>query len=250
MLLAGRILVAVILVLGTWPPTVGAQAACSIAPEFEAIVAALGAQRVGACAEEAWTSVGVTELDVGGQHVKVADGALGQLTGGGLLVRDPGDGTAHFFGKDTTWAARTADGQMQRRAVPGADASAVTAPPPAAPARAPATAVADEDEDEPPARSRRSRLTPALSVRCSNLGNDIIANEGPMIGAAAVDGGRAATSMCRRAGQDYGALGVECFEAAHRRFTQTAGRMPPGSGRIAVDAMRADYDLCVEDAGE
>lgn len=239
----GRVLVAIVLGFSLRAVPAGAQVACSIAPEFEALVLALGTERFGACTEQAWTGVGITELDVGGQHVKVADGALGQLTTTALLVRDAGDGTVHFFGTDATWAARTADGQMQRRTVPGVEpASAPSVQRPPAPPVAPPTR-ASADDTRP-----RSKLTPALSIRCSNLGNDLIEESAPMVGAVAVDAGRATTQQCRRAGEEHGAIGVECFEAAHRRMMRLVGQMPPGSSDLAGDAMQAEHKLCVADA--
>jgi len=87
-----------------------------------------------------------------------------------------------------------------------------------------------------------SKLTSALSLRCSALGAETAAAYG------AADIGRITTDDCEDYGREHGEIGVTCYEMARREATRYSGRMATGSERIAIDAMFAQANECVRRA--
>lgn len=114
---AGAALLASVMLFATVlaPRTVAAQGACSLAPEFEAIVQAAGNQDIGPCIEDAWTSGGFFSMRVNDEFtVSIRDSDLVQETQRGILVMADGSGDPEFFGFDGSWWHRGPGGQFDR----------------------------------------------------------------------------------------------------------------------------------------
>jgi len=198
------------LLLAFLPAAARAEQSCTLAPAFEPLRDAVGAEAFGECSSDA---------------VEVA-GELMQQTTRGVLVRRAVDGVVTFTDDATTWL----DGPegIQSRAKndrlswePTVETPAVgQMTPPSIPA-IPAI---------PQVQEPTTKLTPALSARCGEIVGSTPNRGGPTIPQQ--------VGLCEKLGEEHGAAGVDCYA----RATQETARH---LGRISTETHNALFDAAI-----
>jgi len=80
-----------------------ARTSCRFVLGFAALHETIGAERVGTCLEDEWTTTSVVSLSVGARTVTIPSGAAVQRTTTGVLVWLPAANSTRFLTEDGYW---------------------------------------------------------------------------------------------------------------------------------------------------
>lgn len=221
--------VSLILALVTAPSVALAQSSCALSPVFLLLRQVAGVDVIGDCKEPP----SIAE-----------NGDITQVTTRGLAVYRYSDQVIAFTDGQTSWLygpeglqKRPNDERFAWEQQRQAERPTLAAPQPPTPTARPST----------PTPAPKSKLTPALAAKCSNLGFDLASEMAPAIGGEAATFGQMITGQCRGIVEEHGEAGFACYEPAARQFVREGSRFVPGPGsaEAAVNGFRARVELCL-----